>query len=137
LAIPIDVLAPRFGAETMRRLTTILIVALSCLVVLVLFAGSFVIATADVSTSSSSTLKSGRTVTATYHGWTGIGAADSDDSTTLEMAGHQIVVAPSKLIVDGRTIATIDVNAKTVAVDGDRHAIRIVADGKPIATISR
>jgi hypothetical protein len=121
----------------MRRLTTILVVVLSCLFVLVLLAGSFVIATADVSTSSSSALKSGRTVTATYHGWGGIGAADSNDSTTLKMAGHQIVVAPSKLIVDGRTVATIDVNAKTVDVDGDRHAIQIFADGKPVATISR
>jgi hypothetical protein len=121
----------------MRRLATILTVALSCMFVLLLLAGSFDIATADVSTSSSSALKSGRTVTATYHGWAGIGAADSEDSTTLQMAGRQIVVAPAKLIVDDRTIATIDVNAMSVSVDGDRHAIRVIADGKPVATISR
>jgi hypothetical protein len=121
----------------MRRLTTILAVALSCLFVLVLVAASLFIATADVSTSSTSTLKSGRTVTATYRGWAGIGAADTSDSTAVEMGGHQIVVAPSKLVVDGRTIAQLDINAKSVEVDGDRHAIRVTADGKPVATISR
>jgi hypothetical protein len=121
----------------MRRLTAIVAVVLSCLFVLLVVAASLFIATAEVSTSSTSTLKSGRTVTATYRGWAGIDAADTSDSTTVEMAGHQIVVAPSKLIVDGRTMAKLDVRAKSVVVDGDKHAIQITADGKPVATIPR
>jgi hypothetical protein len=121
----------------MKRLLTTLAVALSCLFVLVLLAVSYVIFTADVSTSSTSMLSTGRTVTATYHGWSGIGVSDNRDSTTINMAGRHIVVAPTSLVVQGRTIATIDAKAKSIDIDGDRHAIRFTADGKLVATIQR
>lgn len=121
----------------MKRVLTMLAVALSCLFVLLVIGVALIITTADVATSSTSTLKSGRTVTATYHGWSGIGVADRPDSTTINMAGRQIVVAPTKLVVEGRTIATIDAQAKSVTVDGDKHAIRFTADGRLVATVQR
>ena len=121
----------------MKRLSTFLGATLGCLFLLVLFGGTYVVLTAEVSVASISTLKTGRTVTAQSDEWGGINFQDSIDSSTIETAKHVIVVAPSKLIVDNPQVATIDQSVKNVAIRLHKGKLTFEADGKRVDAILR
>jgi hypothetical protein len=87
--------------------------------------------------SSVSNLKSGRTVNLHVDGGWGYSVADSMDSTTIEVAGHAITVAPTQLVMDGKSLARIDKNAKNVAINVSKGELTFDADGVRVATLYR
>src|SRR4051812_47969964 len=101
----------------MKRLSTIIGVALGSLCLLLLAAVAAAVMFSSVSFSSTSTLKSGRTVIVESDGWGGVSSHDSADTTTLDMAGFKIVVAPKALIVDGQRLAAIDASTKIIDIN--------------------
>ena len=121
----------------MKRLSTVIGVVLGCLFLLLSLAVTCFLAFGKISVTSTSRLRSGRTVTAQNDGWGGLSAQDSFDTTTLEMAGHLIVVAPKQVIVDGHTFATIDEKTKSIAINAHKDEITFEADGKPVGSLLR
>jgi hypothetical protein len=74
-------------------------------------------------------------VTAQYKGRGGLNAEDSADTTTIEMAGHVIVVKPKELIVDSQRLAAIDERSKSITIIGRKDRIEFEVDGKLVATL--
>ena len=117
----------------MKLLSKIVAVALGCLFLLFAAAAVLFFATTSVSTSSVSTLANGRTVTAISDGWGGLDASDTKDTTTINMAGHKIVVSPTAVMVDGRLYAPIDETVKSVTINAHKGELTFEADGAPLA----
>ncbi len=86
--------------------------------------------------SAGCTLSTGRLVTVTVRGCN-CGMCNTNDTATIDAAGHKIVVAPKYLQLDGKRIGAIDPNAKIVEVQAARRAVTIVADGKTIISWTR
>ena len=121
----------------MKRLSTVIGVTLGCVFLLLLAAVTIFFLFGTVFVSSTSTLKSGRTVTVQSDGLGGISSQDSVDSTTIDIAGHKIVVAPKQLIVDGQSLAAIDPNVKSVAINYKKGELTFSADGETVASLSQ
>src|SRR5882757_8713831 len=99
----------------MKRFSTVIGMVLGCLFLLLLLGVAYVITFADISQSASTTLRSGRSITATSHCWNGVDLTEKgNDTVEIDTAGYAIVIAPKRLIVDGHTFATIDGNAKSI-----------------------
>ena len=112
----------------LRRIAQVVFVTFGCLFVLLLI---YVAVAMQFSTSSAGgTLPSGRTVTTQSDSWY-ISSGFSNDTATIETAGHSIVVAPTQLTVDGAIYATIAQNVKAVSVTVNDGEISFTADGKP------
>ena len=92
----------------------------------------------SVSSSASTTLRSGRSIVATSHCWSGVDLTEKgNDFVEIHSAGYSIVVAPKQLIVDGRTFAVIDDKVKSVDVDITKSKIAFKADGDPVGSLVR
>jgi hypothetical protein len=120
-----------------KHLSTAAGISLGCLFLLLLATVTAFFMFSTVSFSSTSTLKSGRTVTVQSDGWGGASLEDSVDTTTIEMSGYKIVVAPKELIVDGRQLAAIDPSVKSVAIRLQNREITFNADGATVASLRR
>lgn len=81
-------------------------------------------------------LASGRFVNVHCSGWS-CAMRNTLDTATIDAAGHTIVVAPKYLDVDGKRIATIDANTKSIEVNAARQEIKFIGDGRTIATWRR
>ena len=121
----------------MKRFSNIVGALLACVLLLLFVAAILFVQFANVSVSSMSTLPSGRTVTVQSEGWGGINVQDSADTTTLSLGRHTIVVAPSQIIVDGRTLAPIEGGVKSVSIHAHNGEINFAADGAEIASMDR
>ena len=121
----------------MKRLSKIIGLLLGSLFLLLLAAVAVVFTFGTVEFSTSSTLKSGRTVKVTSDSWGGVDSQDSIDTTTLNMAGYKIVVAPKELIVDGQQLVAIDSSVKTVAINNHKSEITFTADGELVESLRR
>jgi hypothetical protein len=86
--------------------------------------------------SAGGTLQSGRSVSATSDSWYLV-CNNSPDTATIKTAGKTIVVAPSKVLVDGHAIAPLDVAVRSVEVKVKRGKVVLVADGNPVTTVTR
>ena len=84
---------------------------------------------------ASCSFASGRTVSVNSK-W-GAGMSNTADTVTINAAGHKIVVAPNYLQVDGKPLAAIDPNTKTIEVNAARGEITFVGDGQTMATWRR
>jgi hypothetical protein len=85
------------------------------------------------SASTNCTLQSGRTISTSSDSWY-LSCEFQSDTATIRTAGHEIVVAPRQLRVDGTTLANIDPAAKSVSVTVEDGAIEFVADQRSVAT---
>jgi len=103
---------------------------------LVLLLLLFVAWTLNSGMSSGGTLSSGRMVTASSTSWR-LSTRNSQDTATIETAGHTIVVAPTTLLVDGNKVGTIDAGVKSVSVKVTGGKITFVADGKIVAAFRK
>lgn len=104
-------------------------------VVLLLFLGVCSLA-ALIGGGAGCTLKTGRAVAVSTTGWS-CSLASTKDTATIKVAGHKIVVAPDALLVDGKRIAVINRNIKSIEVAAKSRAITFVGDGRTIATWRR
>jgi hypothetical protein len=121
----------------MKRFTTIVGVAIACLFLLLIGAGTLIVAFGAVSVSSSTNLRSGRMIQYQIDGWAGYSTQESIDTTTIKVRGNVIVVSPTQITVDGKVCATIDKNVKTVAIHARNDRITFDADGAPAACFQR
>lgn len=78
--------------------------------------------------SAGGTLASGRSVM-TYSDGLMLTSTFSADTATIRTAGHTIVVAPTELTVDGRTVAKIDESVAGVNVHVQDGTVEFEADG--------
>jgi hypothetical protein len=85
---------------------------------------------------SGGTLATGRAVGTNSDGWS-TSATYGRDTATITTAGHTIVVAPTKLVVDGNAVATIDEGVKAVTVTVRRGEVSFVADGRAVVQYTR
>jgi hypothetical protein len=86
--------------------------------------------------SCGGTLATGRGVNARSDSWY-MSSAFSNDTATIRTAGRTIVIAPTNVQVDGRTLTAIDASVKSVDVIVEGNAISFVADGRKVATCPR
>lgn len=86
--------------------------------------------------SAAGTLSTGRSVF-THSDSITLSSTFSSDTATIETAGKMIVVQPTRLIVDGTIVATINEDVSNVDVRVKRGSITFVADGKPVQTALR
>jgi hypothetical protein len=122
----------------MKRLSTVVGIALGCLFLCLLMGAAYIFTFVEVSQSASTTLRSGRSITATSHCWQGVNVSErSNDTAQIETAGYAIVVAPKQLIVDGQTFATIDEKAKSIDVDICTGEIAFKVDGERVGSLLR
>ncbi len=84
--------------------------------------------------SAGGTLRSGRSVIA-HSDSLSLTATFSRDTATMETAGKLIVVEPSRLLVDGKTIAEISPETSDIEIYVRRGVVEFVADGKSIPEI--
>ena len=118
----------------LRRIAQVVFVTLGCLFVLLLIC--LAVAMQFSTSSAGGTLASGRTVTTQSDSWY-ISSGFSNDTATIETAGHSIVVAPTQLTVNGAIYATVAKNVKAVGVTVDDGEISFTADGEPVPTYRR
>lgn len=102
---------------------------------LMLSALALIVSTADVDVSLGFTFPR-RVVTARTDAW-GLGGSNTADTATIETGGYQIVVAPTKLSVDGNHCGTIDAATKSVEVTVQDDIVSFVADGRLVARYPR
>ncbi len=122
----------------MKRFTRVIGILFGCLFLCLLIAIAAVLTFGEFSASASTSLKSGRSITAVTHTWRGVDVTEnSNDTATIDTAGYSIVVTPKQLIVDGHVFATIDGNTKSVVVDVSRGEVAFKADGDLVGTLSR
>src|SRR5262249_46801714 len=121
----------------MRRLTIIISATLCSAFLLLLASAVYLISFGDISTASTSTLRSGRIIKLQNHGWSGYTAEDSLDTTRIKFADHVVTVAPRCVLVDSRKLATLDERVKCVAIDAQKDQIEFVADGTLCGSIRR
>lgn len=78
----------------------------------------------------------GRTVMAHSDSWY-LTSTFTGDVATIETAGRTIVVGPTNLQVDGRSLGSIDASVKSVDVVVEGREISFVADGRKVASCPR
>ena len=81
--------------------------------------------------SAGGTLASGRSIM-TYSDGLTLKSNFSADTAIIRTAGYTIVVGPTDLTVDGRTLAQIEESVADVKVHVQNGAIEFVADGSTI-----
>ena len=118
----------------LRRIAQLVFVTLGCLFVLLLIC--LAVAVQFSTSSAGGTLTSGRTVTTQSDSWY-ISSGFSNDTATIETAGHSIVVAPTQLTINGAIYATIAKNIKAIAVKVNDGEISFTADGTPVPPYRR
>jgi len=74
------------------------------------------------------TLPTGRSISASADSWN-IGLETSGDSATIRTAGRTILVAPTRVFVDGRFVAPIAAAAKAIEVKVNDGQVDVIADG--------
>jgi hypothetical protein len=122
----------------MKRFARVIGLTIGCLFLCLLIWVAYVITFAEVSQSASTTLPSGRSITATSHYWRGVNVSEkSNDTAQIETASYAIIVAPKQLIVDGQTFATIDDKAKSIDVDICTVEIAFMVDGERVGSLVR
>lgn len=82
------------------------------------------------------TLQSGRSVSASSDSWY-LTCENSPDTATIKTARRTIVVAPDKVIIDGKLVAPLDIAATEVEVKVKDGQIELVADGTSVAKVVR
>lgn len=100
------------------------VVAIAALFLSVLLAGG----------TAAGTLSTGRSVTA-HSDSIALSATFAPDTATIRTSGKTIVVGPTTLSVDGRTIANIKEDVADIKVQVKGGAITFLADGNPVPTI--
>jgi hypothetical protein len=103
--------------------------------ILLLFIGICAVATV-VGGGAGCTLATGRAVAVNATGMS-CSLQSTKDTARINAAGHKIVVAPKFLQVDGRRVATIDPNTKSIEVKATKRTITFVGDGRIITTWRR
>jgi hypothetical protein len=122
----------------MKRFARVIGFVVGCLFLCLLVGIAYVITFAEVSQSASTTLRSGRAITATSHCWRGVDLTEkANGSVEIDTAGHAIVVAPKQLIVDGQTFATINGTAKSVDIDISKSEVAFKVDGERVGSLLR
>ena len=118
---------------TKHRIKTLLIVfaaiplvSIAVLLAVAMFAGG----------SAGGTLSTGRTVF-THSDSIFLSSTFSSDTATIKTGGKTIVVEPTRLVVDGTAVASLNKNVSNVQVRVERGAITFVADGKTVQTSLR
>lgn len=86
--------------------------------------------------SAGGTLSTGRRVMA-YSDSIYVSSTFSKDTVTIKTGGKTIVVQPTRLIVDGANVASLDEKTAAVQVWVNRGTITLVADGQPVLTRMR
>jgi hypothetical protein len=109
-------------------------VAFACL--LVALVTLVVIGVQFATSTSGGTLDTGRTVMTSARSWY-IGTEFQSDTATIRTAGHTIVVAPTELLVDGKSLTVIDRKISSVEVTVGKREISFVADGREVARCRR
>jgi hypothetical protein len=116
--------------STMSRiLQTTLAVILGIAVFLVV--GVLILASFTTVSIASCSFASGRAVS--VHSKWGAGMSNTADTVTINAAGHEIVVAPKYLQVDGKRLTKIDPATKSIEVNAARGEITFVGDGQTMA----
>ena len=122
----------------MKQFKRLLGVVLGCIFLCLLGAIAFVLTFGEFTGSASTSLKSGRSITAVTHTWSGVDVTtNSKDTATITGASHTIVITPNQLIVDGRAFAQIDQAAKSIVVDVQRSEVAFKADGELVGKLTR
>jgi hypothetical protein len=118
----------------LRRVLKVVGVAFACLLVALV---TLVVVSMQFATSSAGgTLDTGRVVMASAKSWY-ISAEYQRDTATIRTAGHTIVVAPTELLVDGKSLTAIDRKISSVEVTVGEREISFVADGREVARSRR
>ncbi len=102
----------------------------------VLIACTFLTAVMLAGGSAGATLATGRSVFA-HSDSLSLSSRFSSDTATIETAGRTIVVKPTRLMVDGTTVATINENVSNVEIRIKRGVITFLADGQPVHSALR
>ena len=122
----------------MKRFSTVVGVVVGCLFLLLLVGVAYIVTFAEISQSASTTLRSGRSITATSHCWNGVDLTEkANDIVEIDTAGYAIVVAPKQLIVDGRTFAAIDDKSKSIDIDISKSEVAFKVDGEQVGSLLR
>lgn len=79
--------------------------------------------------SVGATLANGRSVSADADSWY-MGLETAADTATIRTAGRTIVVRPTTLHVDGRSVASIPATTKSVAITVQDGTVTFIADGE-------
>ncbi|GAB5403915.1 MAG: hypothetical protein Aurels2KO_21460 [Aureliella sp.] len=111
-------------------LATVLFVVLGLILMLAALAFAAYLLTAGG--SAGGTLASGRSVSTSSDGFN-ISSKFSGDTATIETSGMVIVVEPERLLIDGKTIAAIPVDAKKVQVNVQGGEVEFIVDGEAIS----
>jgi hypothetical protein len=116
----------------MNRILVRVVVAACCvLACLVMLAGVFL---SFAPCSAGCTLQSGRSVNVESTGLY-LSMESSRDTAVINAKGRRIVVAPTLVKVDGRTVANMEAGVKDVRVTVARREVSIVGDGQTIGTV--
>jgi hypothetical protein len=122
----------------MKRFVRVLGFVMGSLFLLLLLGIAYIVTFAEISQSASTTLRSGRSITATSHCWNGVDLTEKgNDTVAIDTAGYAIVIAPKQLIVDGHTFATIDGNAKSIDIDISKSKVAFKVDGARVGSLLR
>jgi hypothetical protein len=102
----------------------VLLLAAACLFITAMLYGE---------SSAGAILASGRCVAASGNSWY-LSLTTSGETATIQLAGRTIVVAPTSVQVDGRSVASLPATAKLVTVDVQDGEITLTADEQRIDT---
>lgn len=86
--------------------------------------------------SAHGTLPTGRRINA-YSNAMSLSSTFGFDTATIKTGGKTIVVKPTRLIVDGTVVASINEHVTDIEVRVKRGGIAFVADGKLVPTAPR
>src|SRR5262245_48347558 len=118
----------------MKPLTKVLAYGTGCVVLLLLVAFILVLTFAEGSTTC--TLPSGRSIKVVANNLY-LAVSTSKDTATIDTVGHQVVIAPKAVQVDGVNIATIDPATRSVEVAVRWGEVTVVGDGETVAKWQR
>jgi hypothetical protein len=105
--------------------------AATVLVILMAVTGLFAVAISSGG-SSAGTLATGRSVQVKSDSiW--LSCQYAGDAATIRTAGKTLVVAPRELLVDGRHVARLKPDAKSIVITAERGDITLVADGTEVS----
>jgi hypothetical protein len=117
----------------MRKSTLFSVLAALGILFCLCLAGVFLLW--GMKSSTSGTMRSGRSVTATADAaWMEV--AYGEDTATIRAAGAHIVVAPDAVYLNERLWGHLPVEAKNVEVTLERARLSVVADGNVVEEIS-
>lgn len=98
------------------------LVALAAIVFLTMFAGG----------SASGTLGTGRKIVV-YSDSLQLTTQFAQDTATVNTSGQEIIVEPTRLVIDGKAVGEFDENVAEVEVRVSRDGIEFKLDGKPFS----